>query len=291
MNCRDFQEIIDSYLSDELLTETNHDILRHLEDCVNCRKVIEARREVRGRLRNAVLNAPQYQIGKNFTHSLRTHLKHEALRNEQTKSTSWFNFGSWAAVAAGLVLVFTFGFILLNNSNKPDAPTIASEPHMTTEFPQSHIVNAAFSDHEYCAIEYDLQHPVRLAKTPVKYEKFEQIAISQIKEILAGYELKKSHTCEYENTDFTHLVLVKGNQTVSLMLTKREKTEKFSENISFSTSNKYESARFDVGDTAVFVISGLDRKMNFKIADTLYDPLQKYLTEENDFQTTLLMTY
>jgi hypothetical protein len=184
-----------------------------------------------------------------------------------------------------------FSKILLNNSNNPDAPTVASEPHMTTEFPQSHIVNAAFSDHEYCAIEYDLQHPVRLTETPAKYKHFEQIAVSRLKEILAGYELKKSHACKYENTDFTHLVLVKGNQTVSLMLTKREKTEKFSENISFSTSKKYELARFDIGDTAVFVISGLDRKMNSKIADTLYDPLQKYLTEENDFQTALLMMY
>jgi putative zinc finger protein len=47
MNCRDVRELADSFLSEELLTETNHDILRHVESCVSCRNEIATRRQLR----------------------------------------------------------------------------------------------------------------------------------------------------------------------------------------------------------------------------------------------------
>ena len=37
MECRDVREMADSFLGEELLTETNHEILRHLETCPVCR--------------------------------------------------------------------------------------------------------------------------------------------------------------------------------------------------------------------------------------------------------------
>ena len=53
MNCRDVREIADSFLCEELLTETNHEILRHLDTCPSCRTEIDARRRLRGALRDA----------------------------------------------------------------------------------------------------------------------------------------------------------------------------------------------------------------------------------------------
>jgi len=40
MNCRDVREVGDSFLCQELLTETNHEILRHLDSCPSCRTEI-----------------------------------------------------------------------------------------------------------------------------------------------------------------------------------------------------------------------------------------------------------
>ena len=68
MNCRDFRDIADSYLSDELLTETNHDMIRHMESCSGCRDLIGARREIRSRLKSAVIGASEYQLDANFDH-------------------------------------------------------------------------------------------------------------------------------------------------------------------------------------------------------------------------------
>ena len=42
MNCRDVREVADSFLCEELLTETNHEILRHLDTCPSCRTELHA---------------------------------------------------------------------------------------------------------------------------------------------------------------------------------------------------------------------------------------------------------
>lgn len=291
MKCRDFQEMIDSYLSDELLTETNHDVLRHMENCANCRGVVEARREVRSRLKSAVTNAPQYTIDKNFTHNLRTQLRHEALQNQEVSSSSWFSFGSWAAVAAGLVLVATFGFIIFNNVGTVDNPgDIAAkpyQPYQTEAVPHNHIVNVAFGDHQYCAIKFDPENPVKLVDTPAQYAKFEEVAMPELKTVLADYKIKKSHTCEYNGTKFTHLVVTKDDKTVSLMLTERDKANQLSEQISTFSSDRYQLARFDVNDTAVFVVSGLEKEINSQVAKTLYSPLRKHLNSKENVQVSL----
>lgn len=295
MNCRDFQEIIDSYLSDELLTETNHDVLRHMEDCANCRNVIEARRAVRSHLKSAVINAPQYQISKNFAHNLQTRIRYEALENNQSKSIFRFGFGSWAAVAAGLVLVFTFGFILLNNFGGSNEPAMASgniyNDIYATELPPNNLINVAFGDHQFCAIKYDKREPVKWAETPVKYENIELVAVPELKNVLADFKLKGSHTCEYKGTKFTHLVLKNGKEVVSVMMTDKKQAEKLGENIAYYSSKKYQMARFDVKDTAVFVVSDLNKQINSQAARALYNPLRKHLANDNTIQTALLMFY
>ena len=44
MQCCDLREVADSYLSDELLVETNHEVIVHLEACADCHRELSARR-------------------------------------------------------------------------------------------------------------------------------------------------------------------------------------------------------------------------------------------------------
>ncbi len=46
--------MMDSYLGDELLVETNHEVLRHLENCPACRNELAARRGLLAQMRSAV---------------------------------------------------------------------------------------------------------------------------------------------------------------------------------------------------------------------------------------------
>ena len=57
MECRDVRELADSFLGEELLTETNHEILRHLETCPVCRADLDARRALRDGVRRAFHHA------------------------------------------------------------------------------------------------------------------------------------------------------------------------------------------------------------------------------------------
>ena len=54
MECRDVRELTDSFLSEQLLVETTHDILRHLAQCPSCRAEMESRRRLRTALRGSI---------------------------------------------------------------------------------------------------------------------------------------------------------------------------------------------------------------------------------------------
>ncbi|HXG85271.1 MAG TPA: type I CRISPR-associated protein Cas7 [Pyrinomonadaceae bacterium] len=80
MRCQEFREMMDSYLSDELLVETNHEVLHHLENCRACRDELAARRALLAQMRSAVKNAPEMQLNSAFAIKLKNDLRETALR-------------------------------------------------------------------------------------------------------------------------------------------------------------------------------------------------------------------
>jgi len=55
-DCSKVRDFVDAYLSDELLVETNQQILSHLNTCERCVAIVENRKHVRHLLRRAVDN-------------------------------------------------------------------------------------------------------------------------------------------------------------------------------------------------------------------------------------------
>src|SRR5262245_24946861 len=53
-SCEAIHRLLDSYVSNELLTETNLDILDHLDHCANCSAALNSKVEARAALRQAV---------------------------------------------------------------------------------------------------------------------------------------------------------------------------------------------------------------------------------------------
>lgn len=80
MQCRDFREIACSFLDDELLVETNHEVIRHLDGCVDCRGELNARGELRVKMRAAVAHAPGLQMSEEFVAQLRAQLRKRTRR-------------------------------------------------------------------------------------------------------------------------------------------------------------------------------------------------------------------
>src|SRR5215813_13607543 len=115
MNCRDVREIADSFLCEELLTETNHEILRHIETCPVCRTEIDGRRRLRGALRDAFNRAPDLQSSAEFQTRLRDQLRDVSAH----RTRSWSLSGRWLALAAGVVLAVAVAGILMMRAAGP----------------------------------------------------------------------------------------------------------------------------------------------------------------------------
>ena len=101
MECRDVREMADSFLSEELLTETNHEILRHLETCPVCRADLAGRRALREAVQRAFHNARDLDPDPAFTARLRTAL-HEAAHKVPVRRR--IRFAGWWALAATVLL-------------------------------------------------------------------------------------------------------------------------------------------------------------------------------------------
>src|SRR6267142_2179571 len=107
MECQDVREMTDSYVVAELLTETNHEILRHLEMCPRCRADIAGRRALRVAVRHAFHRAQELAPTTEFTTQLRATLQHAATTTEARRG---FRLSGWFALAATVLLAVTLGF-------------------------------------------------------------------------------------------------------------------------------------------------------------------------------------
>ena len=142
MNCRGVQELADSFLGEELLTETNHEILRHLDICASCRREIDGRRRLRRSLQVAFDRAPELQPRADFAVRLREQLR-EATVHDGARRLA---LQRWLALAAGVLLAAgVAGLVLMKLSPAPvDA-----------------LARDARGDHWYCALKN------RVVRTPM----------------------------------------------------------------------------------------------------------------------------
>src|SRR5215470_4861143 len=53
-SCEKYRRYFDAYLDNELLVETNQDVLQHLGSCTECSRMLEGRARVKQALRSAV---------------------------------------------------------------------------------------------------------------------------------------------------------------------------------------------------------------------------------------------
>ena len=109
MQCRDVRELADSFLSEQLLVETNHELLRHLETCPDCRSDIADRRALRDGLRTAFARSEDLTPRPELAAELRARLR-PAPPEISRRSV----LQSWWALAAGVVLAAGGGVFVRN---------------------------------------------------------------------------------------------------------------------------------------------------------------------------------
>lgn len=210
MNCRDVRDVADSFLCEELLTETNHEILRHLDSCPSCRTEMDARRRLRGALRTAFNRAPELQPAGEFADRLRDQLRGASAHRHR----SWMLSSRWLALAAGLVLAAGVTAAILFNRSSATADALAQD---------------AIGDHRNCALKY------RLTRAPVPLEQAAQRFDSAYRLLLSAppddiptpngpAHVLERHSCAYGAHRFGHVILQYRGRVVSLLVTANGRT-------------------------------------------------------------------
>jgi hypothetical protein len=204
MICRDVREVADSFLCDELLKETNHEILQHLNTCPSCRSEVDARRQLRGALRTAFERAPELQPHADFTKRLRAQLREVPA----TRHRSWMPPRRWLGLAAGVVIAAALSAaLLLNRSTSADV-----------------LARDAIGDHQNCALA------VRMTKTPMPLEeaaeRFDRAFLLLLDAPPTDFPTADGpvhvvgrHSCAFGSRRFGHVIMEYRGRVVSLLMT------------------------------------------------------------------------
>lgn len=300
MNCREFRSFIDSFLSDELLVETNHELLDHLEDCRDCREQLAARRALRGRLRTAVRTSPAMGIDQSFAVGLRMKLRESALRPSFLGIFASYRL-PLAAALAGLVVIAAVGYFFLDRRGS-DEPVTARSGQVTQDSVvrsnNGEVVNAvraawtdlaelAVGDHENCAVKFNLaEPPISLSEAADKYGSYnrdlDRAVTSALEKRFPGsgpdkVEFLEAHFCLYKGRRFSHIVFRQKGELISVLVADTDlpfDTNALNEDV---TVGPMHASGSRVGTHAVFVVSAMTDAENDVIATTIKPAIRQHI--------------
>ena len=268
VQCRDFRELADSYLSDELLVETNHDVIRHLETCADCRRELAARRNLRSKLRRGFESAPDLQMSEKFAGTPTTQLRDVAFSRAHLSATKYI------AIAASLLIVAALGFIVVQQRWRLQTSAV--------------LTASVVGDHQDCALNHRLdEKPIDLNEAGRKYDRAYINLVSGLMSedrLPAGVELVDAHSCVFKGRRFGHVILKYHGQLVSVLVTNIETQDHVGstgvkEAIAEAQLDGFQLAHFETTRHAVYVVSGLSDAENLSIARAIEPSLSQHLRD------------
>jgi len=214
--CRRVRSFLDSYLSNELMAETNLEVLKHLEGCVNCARALDDRARIKEQLKSVVLNlqAPD---------SLRKRIRSDIRRTHKSKFSLT---PTWMLAAAAAVVIAVMLGLFFRAGTSIDPPKTRPLSLVATVAPgdvSKQILKVGFDDHVYCAIDHGMadKHftPEQMSKSlGPQYEGL----VALVKEKLPkDFDVAVGHRCHYQNREFIHLIMRSQTEVVSLILTQK----------------------------------------------------------------------
>jgi hypothetical protein len=280
MDCRKFRDVIDSYLCGELLVETNHEILRHAEQCPACREEMTARRNLRERLQRA---SAQVRLSEEAKERLRQRLREEAGRSPKARSANGsllhriFSPRLPLALAASALLVAGYLYFGSHSSSQVQAAELSET-----------LMQEAAEEHNVCTFHYkDSPEPEAIRPNAVEYNPIfaglDQIA----KRNTRGMKLRLAHFCNLVGRNFVHLGFTKGDEMVSLLITERDAKamkngvaptdDGLRAGLQSALQGKYRVAAYQTSKHVVLVVSEFSEAQTKELAESLAAPMSEHL--------------
>jgi hypothetical protein len=202
MECREFRQLAEAFVSEPLLIEATRGGVAHLEGCPACRAEVEGMRRLRSATQSAFERAPDLAARPEFAAALSARLRAEAVRRQPART-----WRPWLAVAATVLLVAGAGW--------------GWREWSATRF--AALMHAAVGDHRFCAIAYKLEErPIPLEEAARRYDAVNGYlaTVEPSPTTLSGGPVRilERHSCVFGGRRFAHIVLRYKGRIVSLLV-------------------------------------------------------------------------
>lgn len=162
MDCKQFLQHIDDYITGELKTSIKHDIENHLDDCVDCQQSINNEKAIRQGLRQLPFEPMRPDFSKQA-------LKHARNVNQTAEKNSSHHWLSGAGAIAASVFLGMVVLSLFNNNSliKPQQDIAIHQVSMSINEDKS--LNLMFDSPEILAqttFHLEMTDGIRLAGRP-----------------------------------------------------------------------------------------------------------------------------
>lgn len=307
MDCRNFKDVLDSYLSGELAVETNHECLRHAEQCPPCRAELGARRNLRLTLRSAVTRTC---MSEDAQARLRECLRAEAEAGPLVQATpdrlprvvqprAWANIWprnwpsvrlDWLAPNFAIPAFVTAVFLLALGLVGLYAYKRSVQPASLFAQLSETVMAEAAGDHQTCALK--VAGSQTAATTPA-WMKEKYPAYAGLVEAAAagaqGMQLKSVHVCSFKARKFGHLVYAQNDKVVSLLVTPRDAAclrngqvpadDGVPAGLQHALSAAFQVSAYQTAKYVVLVVSDLPEKENEQLAQRIAGPVSAHLRQ------------
>lgn len=273
-HCQRVRAYLDSYLNNELLVETTHEVLRHLEGCAACSESLENRRRIKELLKAAVMKE---SVPPALQEKIRKRIRKDA-------KPGWPTWTLIAAAAVVLIAISLFGLRLRNLSASPG-------PEVIARMAGAQILEIGLKDHLHCALDSGFAN-----RQFTEAQMREQLGpdffglVAMVNDRLPGaYRVSVGHHCKAKGREYVHLILKSPQTALSLVVTKKN-GESFTQNqvaamldaagvpVFGARLNNLEVTGFETRDYLAFVVSDLSREDNLQIAAALAPSVQSFLS-------------
>ena len=275
-HCRRIRSYLDSYLNNELMVETNHEVLTHLEACGTCSRSLEDRARLKAQVKRAVMQ--EYAPA-----ALRERIAGDLRR---TQGFSFKTFSLALAAAAAVLVIAAAAFLSLNSGEEPLSLQAEVAPGDVT----GQVLKIGFDNHVFCTIDHKLANNQFTSEQMSEELGSEYAGLVPLltEKMPRGYTVAVGHRCHYKGREFIHLITRTQDDLVSLVIT-RKNGEAFPTDgvaaivqatgvpIYQAAWGNQQVAGLETRDHLVFVVSNKTSDTNMQVAAGLAPSVREFL--------------
>lgn len=280
--CEKIREYFDAYVDNELLVETDLQVLQHLESCDRCKRVLDERIRLKRAVQRVV---EQQQVPDTLVTSVQN-----AIRGAGRRRFLATQVRRWPVIAAA-TLVLSTGLVIL----RVNSPVTGTDAFQQISEQAREIMRVGLIDHIHCALlAKKWQHPHTLeamqqatGRTALGPEFIGLVSLVTGK-TGSSFHMIQGHRCFVKARQYVHVILTdRDNRILSLVITEKSGEELARANVPSTPQDgvavyrtvqgQLQVAAFETNRYLAFVISNLDQNGNLRVASDLAEPVYNFL--------------